>query len=112
MAVCQQFGANVPVVIAREQADEEIIAAAMQQGARDVITLKNPVRLTAVVKRELDAHRQARTLHATINAAREYREQLKSFMAGSADAAWMYCSISSGTLSNPYISSIFCRISF
>jgi PAS domain S-box-containing protein len=86
MAVCQQFGADVPVVIAREQADEEIIAAAMQQGARDVITLKNPARLTAVVKRELDAHRQARTLHATINAAREYREQLKSFMAGSADA--------------------------
>lgn len=86
MAVCQQFGAGVPVIIAREQADEEIIAGAMQQGARDVITLKNPVRLTAVVKRELDAHRQARTLHATINAAREYREQLKSFMAGSADA--------------------------
>lgn len=86
MSVCTQFGADVPVLIAREQVDEEIIASAMQQGARDVITLNHPARLRAVVERELDAHRQARTLHATINAAREYREQLKSFMAGSADA--------------------------
>ncbi len=86
MSVCAQFGADVPVLIAREHVDEEIIAAAMQQGARDVVTLKNSVRLQAVVKRELEAHRQARTLSATINAAREYREQLKSFMAGSADA--------------------------
>ncbi len=86
MSVCTQFGADVPVLIAREQVDEEIIAGAMQQGARDVVTLKNPVRLQAVVKRELDAHRQARTLNATVNAAREYRDQLKSFMAGSADA--------------------------
>jgi PAS domain S-box-containing protein len=86
MSVCAQFGAEVPVLIAREKVDEEIIAAALQQGARDVITLKNPVRLQAIVKRELEAHRQARALNATINSAREYREQLKSFMAGSADA--------------------------
>jgi len=86
MSVCKQFGAEVPVLIAREQVDEDIIAAAMQQGARDVVTLKHPARLCAVVERELDAHKQARTLQATINAAREYREQLKSFMAGSADA--------------------------
>jgi EAL domain-containing protein (putative c-di-GMP-specific phosphodiesterase class I)/PleD family two-component response regulator len=86
MSVCTQFGADVPVLIAREQVDEEIIASAMQQGARDAVTLKNSVRLQAVVKRELDAHRQARTLNATINSAHEYREQLKAFMAGSADA--------------------------
>ena len=35
MAVCKQFGADVPVLIARDQADEDVIAAAMQQGARD-----------------------------------------------------------------------------
>lgn len=86
MAVCKQFGAEVPVLIARDQADEEIIAAAMQQGARDVVTLMHPVRLQAVVTRELEAHRQARALNSTISSAREYREQLKSFMAGSADA--------------------------
>ena len=44
------------------------------------------MRLQAVVTRELEAHRQARALNSTISSAREYREQLKSFMAGSADA--------------------------
>ena len=86
MTVRNQFGATVPVIIARDQVDEEIIASAMQQGARDVVTLKHPQRLQAVVRRELEAHRQARELNATVSAAREYREQLKSFMAGSADA--------------------------
>ncbi|MET0498415.1 MAG: EAL domain-containing protein [Steroidobacteraceae bacterium] len=86
MAIRKQHDANVPVLIAREQVDEEIIAAAMQEGARDVITLKNPTRLQAVVTRELEAHRQARTLNSTLSSAREYRDQLKSFMAGSADA--------------------------
>ena len=86
MTVCKQFGADVPVLIARDQVDEEIIAAAMQQGARDVVTLKHPGRLQAVVARELEAHRQARALNSTISSAREYRDQLKSFMAGSADA--------------------------
>jgi PAS domain S-box-containing protein len=86
MAVCKQFGAEVPVLIARDQVDEDIIASAMQQGARDAVTLKHPVRLQAVVTRELEAHRQAQELNNTISSAREYREQLKTFMAGSADA--------------------------
>jgi PAS domain S-box-containing protein len=86
MAVCKQFRAEVPVLIARDQVDEDIIAAAMQQGARDAITLKQPLRLQAVVARELEAHQRAQALERTIGSAREYREQLKSFMAGSADA--------------------------
>jgi multidomain signaling protein FimX len=86
MTVCKQYGADVPVLFARDQVDEEIIATAMQQGARDVITLMNPNRLRAIVARELEAHRQARALNSTISSAREYRDQLKSFMAGSADA--------------------------
>ena len=86
MNVCKQGQTRVPVLIAREQVDEEIIAAAMQQGARDVVTLKTPARLRAVVSRELEAHRQARALNSTLSSAREYRDQLKSFMAGSADA--------------------------
>ncbi|HEX7113915.1 MAG TPA: GGDEF domain-containing phosphodiesterase [Steroidobacter sp.] len=86
MGVRNQFDANVPVLIARDQVDEDIIASAMQQGARDVVTLKHPQRLHAVVNRELVAYRQALALNNTISSAREYREQLKSFMAGSADA--------------------------
>ena len=86
MGVCKQFGPELPVLLARDQIDEDIIASALQQGARDVITLKNTGRLQAVVSRELEAHRQARTLNHMVGSAREYREQLKSFMAGSADA--------------------------
>jgi PAS domain S-box-containing protein len=86
IAVCQQAETGMPVLIARDQVDEEIIAAAMQQGARDVVTLKHPGRLQAVVTRELEAHRQTRELNRTLGSAREYRDQLKSFMAGTADA--------------------------
>ncbi|HEY0681877.1 MAG TPA: EAL domain-containing protein [Steroidobacter sp.] len=86
MTVVRQYGAEVPVLFARDQVDEEIMANAMQQGARDVITLMNPNRLRGVVARELEASRQARALNSTISSAREYRDQLKSFMAGSADA--------------------------
>jgi PAS domain S-box-containing protein len=86
MTVAKQYGADVPVLLARDQVDEEIIANAMQQGARDVVTLMNPNRLRGVVARELEASRQARALNSTISSAREYRDQLKSFMAGSADA--------------------------
>jgi PAS domain S-box-containing protein len=86
MTVCKQYGADVPVLFARDQIDEEIIGNAMQLGARDVISLMNPNRLRGVVARELEANRQARALNNTISSAREYRDQLKSFMAGSADA--------------------------
>ncbi|HKS54987.1 MAG TPA: EAL domain-containing protein [Steroidobacteraceae bacterium] len=86
MAVAKQFGADVPVLIARDQVDEETIAAAMQQGARDAVTLMNPLRLRLVVTRELEAHSRAQQLNRTISSAREYHDQLKSFMAGSADA--------------------------
>jgi diguanylate cyclase (GGDEF)-like protein/PAS domain S-box-containing protein len=86
MNVRKQHGATVPVLIARDQVDEDIIANAMQQGARDVVTLRQPQRLQLVVTRELEAHRQAQALNSTISSAREYRDQLKSFMAGSADA--------------------------
>jgi len=86
MAVSKQFGPEVPVLIARDQVDEETIASAMQQGARDAVTLMNPLRLRLVVTRELEAHSQAQELNRTIGSAREYHDQLKSFMAGSADA--------------------------
>jgi diguanylate cyclase (GGDEF)-like protein len=86
MAVSKQFGADVPVLIARDQVDEQAIATAMQQGARDAVTLMNPLRLRLVVARELEAHSRAQQLNRTISSAREYHDQLKSFMAGSADA--------------------------
>src|SRR5690606_4251317 len=86
MSVHRQNGASAPVLVARDQVDEDIMAAAMLEGARDVVTLKHPVRLQAVVERELESYRRARELSDAISAAREYREQLQSLMAGSADA--------------------------
>lgn len=81
-----QFAADVPLVFLRDEVDENVIATAMQLGARDVVTLKQRVRLYAVLARELESHRFRQQLDLTIRSAREYREQLKTFMAGSADA--------------------------
>ena len=86
MQTRNQFTDDVPVVFVREQIDENIIAAAMKEGARDVVTLAHRARLQAVVTRELHSHRVERALNATVAAAHESREQLKAFMAGSADA--------------------------
>ena len=85
-AVRTQFARDLPLVFAREEVDENIIATAMQLGARDVVTLKQRGRLYAVLARELETHRFRTQLDLTIRSAREYSEQLKSFMAGSADA--------------------------
>ncbi|HKQ85088.1 MAG TPA: EAL domain-containing protein [Steroidobacteraceae bacterium] len=81
-----QFARDLPLVFVREDVDEGGIATAMQLGARDVVTLKQRVRLYGVLARELEAHRFRTQLDVTIRSAHEYREQLKSFMAGSADA--------------------------
>ena len=86
LKVFRQFAANIPALIVREQITEAVIAQAMQQGARDVVSLTHVQRLQWVVTRELTAFRQERKLTTMISAAQEYREQLKSFMSGSADA--------------------------
>jgi diguanylate cyclase (GGDEF)-like protein/PAS domain S-box-containing protein len=86
MQTRNQFTDDVPVIFVRDQVNEDIIATAMKGGARDVVTLANRARLQAVVSRELHSHRVERALNATVAAARESREQLKAFMAGSADA--------------------------
>jgi diguanylate cyclase (GGDEF)-like protein/PAS domain S-box-containing protein len=86
LKVFRQFAPNIPALIVREQITEAVIAQAMQQGARDVVSLTHVQRLQWVVTRELNAFRQERKLASTIASAQEYREQLKSFMSGSADA--------------------------
>lgn len=86
LKVFRQFAAHIPALIVREQVSEAVIAQAMQLGARDVISLTHIQRLQWVVTRELNAFRQERKLAATIATSQEYREQLKSFMSGSADA--------------------------
>jgi diguanylate cyclase (GGDEF)-like protein/PAS domain S-box-containing protein len=86
MHVRDQCAPEVPVIIAADKVDEDSIARAMQHGARDMVTLGHRQRLQAVVSRELRAFRLERALNSTLTSARESREQLKAFMAGSADA--------------------------
>jgi diguanylate cyclase (GGDEF)-like protein/PAS domain S-box-containing protein len=84
--VRQRLAPSIPLLFAREQVDEEIIASAMKLGAHDVITLANRARLQAVVTRELHTYHLEHALNSTLTSARDYRDQLKAFMAGSADA--------------------------
>jgi diguanylate cyclase (GGDEF)-like protein/PAS domain S-box-containing protein len=86
MKIKQQTAPEMPVLIVREQVDENVIAEAMRLGAQDVVTLANRSRLQSVATRELRAHRLERALSTTLSSAREYREQLQKFLEGSADA--------------------------
>jgi EAL domain-containing protein (putative c-di-GMP-specific phosphodiesterase class I)/GGDEF domain-containing protein len=81
-----QSAQEVPAILIRERIDEEIIATAMQQGARDVVTLASKPRLQAVVERELRAFRTARDLARTRASARQSHEQVRSIMSGATDA--------------------------
>jgi PAS domain S-box-containing protein/diguanylate cyclase (GGDEF)-like protein len=78
--------ANLPILVVREQVDEDVIGAAMKAGAQDVVTLAATERLQSVVGRELRAYRHERALSGTLSSVREYREQLQHFLEGSADA--------------------------
>ena len=76
----------VPVLVLAPQVDEARIAAAMALGARDVVTLANPARLQAVMLRELQAFRTARSLDATVKSAHDARSQLETVLQRSNDA--------------------------
>jgi multidomain signaling protein FimX len=76
----------LPVVVLGEAADETRIANAMIAGARDVVTLANPVRLQAVMLRELRACRLERALNSTLKSASDARSQLETVLARSNDA--------------------------
>ncbi|HKE43761.1 MAG TPA: EAL domain-containing protein [Steroidobacteraceae bacterium] len=86
MKIRGQFGPEIPVLLACDTINEEVIAEAMKIGAQDVVSLANRSRLQAVVGRELRAFRLERALNSTLSSAREYKKQLQAFMAGSADA--------------------------
>ncbi len=81
-----QIAPAVPLIVIADAVDEMRMALAMQQGARDVVTLANPARLQAVMGRELRAHRAERTLESTLRSARETRRQLEAVLQQSADA--------------------------
>jgi len=84
--VRDQLAPTVPVLVLAPAADETGIAAAIALGARDVVTLANSERLQAVMLRELQVFRTARTLDATLKSAQEARSQLGTVLYRSNDA--------------------------
>jgi multidomain signaling protein FimX len=76
----------LPIVVLAEAADEPRIANAMIAGARDVVTLASPMRLQAVMLRELRAYRLERALNTTLKTASDARSQLETVLARSNDA--------------------------
>ena len=86
VTIRDQASPTVPLVVLADAIDEARIAAAMIVGARDVVTLANPVRLQAVMVRELRAHRLERALNTTLKSAHDARSQLETVLERSNDA--------------------------
>ena len=84
--VRDQVAPTVPVILVADKVDEGVIADAMTVGARDVVSLANPVRLAAVMGRELRAFRLERALTSTVKSAHDARNQLESVLQRSNDA--------------------------
>ncbi len=75
-----------PLLMVHANVDESGIAAAMESGARDVVSLTHRNRLRAVVGRELHAHRLRLALEGVLGSARQYKQELRSLMTGASEA--------------------------
>ncbi len=75
-----------PLLLVQGRVDEPGIAAAMDKGARDVVSLAHRDRLRAVVGRELHAHRLRLALEGVLSSARQYKQELRSLMTGASEA--------------------------
>ena len=81
-----QVAQTVPLIVLREHSDEAQMTADIVRGARDSVSLAQPERVTAVMRRELRAFRMERTLTETLNVAQDYRDKLQSVLRSSQDA--------------------------
>lgn len=82
----QQAEGAVPLLVLCARADETAITDALVAGAQDLVSMGCPERLAAVAARELRAYRLEQALNTTLHSATQYKRQLKSFLAGAADA--------------------------
>jgi diguanylate cyclase (GGDEF)-like protein/PAS domain S-box-containing protein len=85
-AVRDQLAPSVPLILVSERIDENRIAEAMAQGARDLVSLSSPGRLQAVMGRELRSFRLERALETTLKSAKDARRQLETVLERSNDA--------------------------
>lgn len=77
---------EIPVISCRKTMDAEQLSADVVAGAADLVVLSQRQRLYKVLEREIRRARIGRALREAIAVAASYREQLKTFMAGSTDA--------------------------
>lgn len=82
----RRLATQVPTLLVRDTLTEDDLSEALSRGAQDVVTLNARPRLQAVVSRELHSARLDKALAGTLASARQYRDQMKAFMTGSADA--------------------------
>ncbi len=75
-----------PLLLVQARVDEAVIAAAMETGARDVVSLTHRHRLGAVAGRELHAHRLRVALEGMLRAAHQYKQELRTLMSGASEA--------------------------
>lgn len=85
-AAVSQCSPPPPLLMVQAQVDEPGIAAAMENGARDVVSLTHRNRLRAVVGRELHAYRLRLALEGVLSSARQYKQELRSLMSGASEA--------------------------
>ncbi|MFO1407055.1 MAG: EAL domain-containing protein [Steroidobacteraceae bacterium] len=77
---------HTPAILVRESVTEADLLLGSELGAQDVVTLAARSRLEQVAIRELRASRLDGALAGTLASARQYRDQMRAFMTGSADA--------------------------
>ena len=77
---------TLPLIGVSRDLDETMIARALLVGAHDLISTKHPQRVVRVAERELRTYRLERALSTSLHSARQYQEQLRTFMDGSDDA--------------------------
>ncbi len=86
LEVRNRYATHVPAILVRESIVEADLVQALEMGALDVVTLASSARLQAVAARELRSARLDGALAGTLASAKQYRDQMKAFMSGSADA--------------------------
>ena len=86
VAIRDHLAPTVPILALAAEADEAQIAHALSLGARDLASLAHPVRLQAVMMRELETFRARRTRDAALQAAQDARSQLDTVLERSNDA--------------------------
>jgi diguanylate cyclase (GGDEF)-like protein/PAS domain S-box-containing protein len=80
------LNAQAPILLVTAAVDEDTMAAAMQAGARDVISLDHIERLQAVISREIGVFRAASELKSISSTARQYKNELDSLKQVTVDA--------------------------